>query len=311
MTLIKSWDESHRNGKKPGIVTFDHGLAETGLFTDDALADLLDYHPTEMVDVRTRSQDAHPQYPGMLRTGDFRDVSGRDLIAAAKEGWIWINMRQVMNIQPDYKKVLDDMYAEYADLSGVKVYNPKGGLLITSPVARTPYHCDKAEVVLWHIRGKKRIYVYPVKEEFIADKDYEDLLTNPANDDLPYSDDFDAHADVMDLKEGQAITWPLNAPHRVENSTFCVSVTTEFSTKKSALKNAAMIANKSLRDRFGHSGYYSDQNEANRLMRSVFGRVIKKTAKVGQSHPADIVSFKVDPSAPGFIVDIPPFERNF
>ena len=113
MSLIKSWDDAHSNGKKPGVVAFDHGLNETGMFSDDALAHLLDTHPTDLVDVRTRSQEDHPEFPDMLRTGDFRDVSGKDLIAAAQDGWIWINMRQVMNVQPDYKKLLDEMYEAY------------------------------------------------------------------------------------------------------------------------------------------------------------------------------------------------------
>ncbi len=311
MSLIKSWDDAHSKGKKPGVITFDHGLNETGMFSDDALAHLLDTHPTDLVDVRTRSREDHPEFPDMLRTGDFRDVSGKDLIAAAQDGWIWINMRQVMNVHPDYKKLLDDMYEAYADLSGVKVYNPKGGLLVTSPIARTPYHCDKAEVVLWHIRGQKRIYVYPAEEEFVADKDYEDLLTNPATDDLPYSSDFDQAADIRDLQEGQAITWPLNSPHRVENSTFCVSVTTEFSTRQSALKNAAMIASKTARDKLGRSSYYRDQSVPGRLVRSAFGRVIKKAGMIQTESGADMVSFKIDPKTPGYIVDIPPFERNF
>lgn len=311
MAMLKSWTDAHTAKFQKEIMTFDHGLRDTGLFTDDALADLLDRHPSELLDVCTRGQANDPKYPNKLRTGDFRDCKGKDLIAAAKDGWVWINMRQAMNVHEDYKAVLDDMYGGLAKQTGKKSFNPKGGILITSPVARTPFHFDKTEVILWHIRGRKRLYVYPLEQDFISDKDFEKVLINPINDDLPYDVTFDKSAKIFDLAEGQAIAWPLNSPHRVENNEFCVSVTTEYSTRESGLKNAAMIANATFRERFGHGSTYAEQSQAGRLVRSVFGRTIKKAGMAAQIKPKDMVSFKIDPTVPGFIVDMEPFERNF
>ncbi|MGJ8563204.1 MAG: hypothetical protein ACSHXY_06595 [Alphaproteobacteria bacterium] len=311
MTMLKGWTDAHTAKFQKEIMTFDHGLRDTGLFTDDALVDLLNRHPSELLDVCTRGRIDDPKYPNKLRTGDFRDCAGKDLIAAAKDGWVWINMRQAMNVHADYKAVLDDMYGGIATATGNKSVNPKGGILITSPVARTPFHFDKTEVILWHIRGKKRLFVYPLEEAFISDKDFEKALINPINDDLPYEVDFDKSAKVYDLQEGQGITWPLNSPHRVENNEFCVSVTTEYSTRESGLKNAAMIANATFREKFGNSSTYGQQSQAGRLVRSVFGRTIKKAGLAAQIKPKDMVSFKIDPNVPGFIVDTEPFERNF
>ena len=311
MSMIKNWNDNHSKAFHSEVMTFDHGINDTGLFTDEALAALLDKHPSHLTDVCTRGKNNDPKYPGMLRTGDFRDCSGKDLIAAAKEGWIWINLRKVMNIHPEYKAVLDQMYGELSENTGSKIYNPYGGILITAPVARTPYHADKSEVVLWHIRGKKEVYVYPLEEQFIADKDYEELLTNPIQEDLPYDKSFDDKAMIIDLKEGEAVTWPLNSPHRVVNSSFCVSVTTEYSTRESGMKNAAMIANATFRQKFGSSKTYSEQGKTARALRSVFGRVIKKAGLAADAKPVDLVSFKVDPGVPGYIVEIEPFERNF
>ena len=309
--MLKGWTEAHSAQFQKDIMTFDHGLGDTGLFTDDALALLLEKHPSNLLDVCTRGKANDAKYPNKLRTGDFRDCSGADLIAAAKEGWIWINMREAMNVHPEYKDVLDSMYGGIADETGFKAYNPKGGILITSPVARTPYHFDKTEVVLWHIRGRKRVYIYPLEEKFISDEVFEQVLINPINDDLPYEKAFDKDATIIDLEEGQAATWPLNSPHRVENNEFCVSVTTEYSTRESGLKNAAMIANATFRQKFGRSSGYSEQSDTGRLVRSVFGRTIKKAGLAATIKPKDYVSFKIDPDVPGFIIDTEPFERNF
>ncbi len=309
--MLKGWTDAHTAQFQKDIMTFDHGLRDTGLFTDAALAALLDKHPSNLLDVCTRGQVDDPKYPNKLRTGDFRDCRGADLIAAAKDGWVWINMREAMNVHPEYEAVLNDMYGGITDATGFKAYNPKGGILITSPVARTPYHFDKTEVILWHIRGKKRLYVYPVEQKYISDEFFEKGLINPINDDLPYEQEFDQEAKIFDLAEGQAITWPLNSPHRVENNEFCVSVTTEYSTRESGLKNAAMIANATFREKFGASSGYSAQSKSSRLVRSVFGRTLKKVGIAAHVKPKDMVTFKIDPSVDGFIVDTEPFERNF
>ncbi len=311
MTMLKAWTDAHTKKFRKDILTFDHGLGGTGLFTDEALAGLLDRHPSNLLDVCTRDDAQDPKYPNRLRTGDFRNCSGVDLIAAAKEGWVWINMRQAMNVHAEYLEVLNSMYGGIADATGFKAINPRGGILITSPVARTPFHFDKTEVILWHIRGKKRLFVYPLNKKFIPDERFEQALLNPIDDDLPYEEVFDKEAMILDLAEGQAITWPLNSPHRVENNEFCVSVTTEYSTRESGIKNAAMFANATFREKFGNSSGYTDQTQAGRLVRSVFGRTLKKAGVAAVVKPKDMVTFKIDPSVPGFIVDTEPFERNF
>ena len=73
MAMLKGWTDAHTAKFQKEIMTFDHGLGATGLFTDDALADLLDQHPSHLLDVCTRGQANDPKYPNKLRTGDFRD----------------------------------------------------------------------------------------------------------------------------------------------------------------------------------------------------------------------------------------------
>ena len=309
--MLKDWTEAHSARFQKEIMSFKHGLEETSLFTDEALIDLLNKHPKNMLDVCTMGSVDCELYPNKFQTGDFRGVDGKVLLEAAKAGKVWINVRRGMNLHPEYKAVLDQMYDDIAEKTSNKAYNANGGILISSPIAKVPYHFDKTETILWHVRGQKSIYLYPLTEKFIPDKAYEATLLNHLNDDLPYTPDFDDEATKVDLQEGQALSWPMNMPHRVDNQTFCVSVTTEYSTRESGMKNAAMIANATLRHRFGIESSYTNAGPLNRQIKSIFGRIIRKAGLAARADQIDMVTFKIDPNAPNYVVNVEPYQRDF
>lgn len=309
--MLSNWTESHTRAFQKEIMDFQHGLEATGLFSDEALIELLEKHPSGSLDVCSMGDPQHPLYPNRMRTGDFRDADGKTLLNAAKSGLVWINVRKAMNIHPEYKAVLDKMYGDLSQKTGNKAFNPRGGILISSPIAKVPYHFDKTETILWHVRGQKRMYLYPLTPEFISDEGYENAVVDMLEDDLPFSFDWDKHATIFDLQPGQALTWPMNMPHRVDNQSFCVSVTTEYSTVASGRRNAAMITNATLRRKFGMNPSYWNAGPTENYIKSVFGRVIKKTGLAAKVDHKDFVTFKIDPAAKGYIVDTEPFERNF
>lgn len=309
--IITNWTDSHSEKFRNSVFTFQHKLNDTGLFTDAALIDLLNKHPIEKLDVCTMNYSDDPDYPNKFQTCDFRDATGDILLEAVKAGSIWINLRKAMNLHSEYKAVLDRMYLDVSAQTGLKPFNTNGGILISSPIAKVPYHFDKTETILWHIRGKKRIYVYPQTEEFISDKAYENALTDYLDDDLPYKPEFDNSAKIIDLEDNQAITWPLNSPHRVDNRTFCVSVTTEYSTTESARKNSAMLTNAALRHRLGFEPSYRKDGPATRQVKSIFGRVLKKSGFIPHVDTVDMVTYKLDPKHKGYLVSTEPFVRDF
>lgn len=309
--MLKDWTDVHSARFQKEIMPFRHDLKKSGLFTDEALIELLNKHPEDMLDVCTMGHADCELYPNRFQTGDFRGVDGKVLLEAAKAGKVWINLRRGMNVHPEYKAVLDQIYGEIAQKTGNKAYNANGGILISSPIAKVPYHFDKTETILWHVRGKKRIYLYPLTEKFIPDRAYEATMLTSLEDDLPYYEEYDKEATIIDLEEGDALSWPLNMPHRVNNKTFCVSVTTEYSTRESGMKNAAMIANATLRHRFGVESSYSKAGPLNRQLKSVFGRVIRKAGLAAKDDRVDMVTFKIDPDAPNYIVHVEPYQRDF
>jgi hypothetical protein len=127
-----------------------------------------------------------------------------------------------------------------------------GQLILSSPKARVPYHFDPAGVLLFHMRGRKRVFVYPGDEAHLPEKNMEQVVARQTTEELPYTLAFEGDAQVMDLEPGQALTWPLYAPHRVENlDRFCVSLSMDFQTWPSRLRNGALYTNAVARSRGG------------------------------------------------------------
>jgi hypothetical protein len=106
-------------------------------------------------------------------------------------------------------------------------------------------------VILFHLRGRKRIWIYPHDPAHMPRPSMELIVMKQQTEDLPYRREMDAAAAVFDLEPGMAISWPLHAPHRVENlDSACLSLTTEFQTWDSRITNGAYFTNGVMR-RFG------------------------------------------------------------
>ena len=140
--------------------------------------------------------------------------------------------------------------------AGCAPYASQGTLLISSPGALVYYHADGPASVLWHIRGRKRVWVYPALEEhFLKRELLEDIFTGSRHEYVPYQNGFDAAAQTFDLDPGQWITWPQNAPHRVTNLDIVnVSLSTEYFTPANRARARVTVANRFFRARWGVSG---------------------------------------------------------
>ena len=72
----------------------------------------------------------------------------------------------------------------------------------------------------------------------------EDIMLKQQTEDLPYRRDMDSAAQVFDLDPGMAVTWPLHAPHRIENQAgFNVSLSVDYQTWGTRITNGAHYAN--------------------------------------------------------------------
>ena len=235
----------------PGPVTeakvHPHRLVEQGFASDEVLAGILDRYPAELFDINLYDYDAEGQVS--LRTGARGRLSGSDLLAAIQQGRLWVNLRGVETAWPElWAAAMADFHAIQATYPGMKAVTNAGQLILSSPAARVPYHFDAAGVVLFHLRGRKRLFVYPGDEAHLAEVDMENVVARQTTEELPYTLAFEPDAQIVDLEPGQALTWPLYAPHRVENlDRFCVSLSMDYQTWPSRWRNGALYTNAVLR----------------------------------------------------------------
>lgn len=228
-----------------------HALIQKGWGTDEHLAGVLDRYPADLFDINLYDYDDEGQVS--LRTGARGRLSGEDLLEAIKQGRLWVNLRGVEDVLPEFWV---DAMAEFGKIQsaypGMRAVTNAGQLILSSPAARVPYHFDAAGVVLFHLRGRKRIFVYPGDETHLPERNMEQVVARQTTEELPYTKAFEADAAVIDLEPGQALTWPLYAPHRVENlDRFCVSLSMDFQTWSSRMRNGALYTNAVLRSRGG------------------------------------------------------------
>lgn len=313
MKLITKWspEDAREYGKQVMIV--EHALQKTGLFTDEALAHMLDEHPSNLIDFQYVVNE--PDYPDRQVTVDFTGADGAAMIAAAKSDLpIWINVREVMNRQPEYKKVLDQLHEELEDYTGRNRdrKNCRGGILISSKSARTPYHADPTMTHLWHIRGHKKAWVYPKTAEFLPDEAYESIVLGEVDEDMPWTPELDEGAIVSpaDLHGGELVLWPTRSPHRVENVTYCVSMVMEFSTKQSAFTNAGMFYNGVMRRKYGQNPSWKAASKPEKLAKAVIGRAMSKIGGRKAFRRKDMVQYKLVEGTKDFIQAVDtPYER--
>lgn len=232
------------------IVRVCHHLLDTELFSDEKLIELFDLHdPDELLVYRMG--DDHRKLDD-FQYGDRGNLTAPELLEAVKGGKLWLNIINMMQNHDIYDDLVNRIYDELAEkVPGFRTLHRSANLLVSSPSAKVYYHADAPLNMLWHLRGEKRVWVYPGDERFAPREWVEMIFTRESDDDLPYKPEFDQHATPYDLHPGDMLTWPQNRPHRVENlSGLNVSLTTEHYTPQALKKRMTYLSNRYLRKWF-------------------------------------------------------------
>jgi hypothetical protein len=212
------------------IVPVRHNLADHPLFTDEALATLIEGNPQAIREVSTMNPGEEDRKSWKIAR--FEDMSGMEILQAVREGLLWINIAEAGSFDPRYQDIIDGMLAQLGEhVPGLKTFQHRLGILISSPNARVFYHCDIPGQGLMHVRGQKTIWIYPDGDPFLPREALERVVTGLSYEEVDYDPAFEAHATEMKLEPGMGALWPLNWPHRVVNGdSLNVSVTVEYWT---------------------------------------------------------------------------------
>ena len=304
--MIKNWSPEFVELWDQQTLKLRHSLHELPLFSDERLAQQIENYPREFYNLHTMDHKSHNIES--WREGEFGQASGKDIIQSIKDGRIWLNMRNISEVSTEYQDMLNDIFSDFeSSIPELKTYRRTMGLLISSPKAQCYYHFDVPGQMLWQIRGSKRVYVYAPKKPFLSQKDQEDVVLNRMDDvKIRYEDWFDNYSDVIEISPGDALVWPLNSPHRVENlDCMNISLTIEYYTDEIRNKYAMNYANGLLRSgmRLQHpsqaitgSAFYG------KLAMAAFHKYSGMQKRLADKR---VIDFQIDPDAENKIRSIP------
>jgi hypothetical protein len=232
-----------------------HRIHELGLADDDELIALLDSYPRERLQAFTMGTD--PRRRDDWHYVDASGASGEEIFAAVLRGRLWLNLLRVDLVDHRYGEAIRQLtrdLQEQCNRLGLRSID-FGTLLISSPGAMVYYHFDVTHQALWHLRGSKRIWLYPACDERFASRaTMEEIFagTYEFDEELPYAPEFDEEAVVYQIEPGCVVSWPHNAPHRIENlDSLNVSLSTGFETDAADRRQLIYSANHLFRRRFG------------------------------------------------------------
>jgi len=118
-------------------------------------------------------------------------------------------------------------------------------LLISSPGAQVYYHVDAEPNMLWHLRGQKRVWIYPAMDTRIVPQNLlEDIYAGEIDENLPFDLSFDQYAEEFLLSPGDVASWPHNGPHRIVNIDMNVSLATSYYTPTIYKRQYVQLANR-------------------------------------------------------------------
>lgn len=226
-------DGEYQNfGKIPQIS--QHQFHELDLFSDAALEALLDNYPRKWLQCYTmgdnpeRHQDWTPVH--------IADCTGKQILEALKKGRMWVNVIKIDQYNGEYADLITQMY-RVINGNCDHISNAKASfsaLLISSPGVHVYCHVDADANMLWHLKGRKRVWVYPARDERFAPQTYvEEIIGEARHENVPYERSFDQYAFAHELQPGEVVSWPQHSPHRVENVDFNVSLTTSYGSRES------------------------------------------------------------------------------
>lgn len=301
--IFTKWSESNNERFGRSTLHLQHRLAESGLFSHEALARLIEKMPEDHYNINTMGYDHDNP---VWREGTMAGVAGDDVIKAIAKGRMWLNMRKVQEIDKDYARLLRSIYKEFSDnVPGFATFRESLGILISSPKVQVFYHADVPGQSLWQLEGRKNVYIYPNTEPYLTQQALEGIILGDTEEEIPYMPRFDEDAEIYDLGPGEMLNWALNGPHRVVNQDCLnISVTTEHWTSEIRRSYAVNYANGVLRKKFGLSNLSRDINGASVYPKAALAVAWRKLNLNKGDEFVRMVKFAVDPNVENGMRDI-------
>ncbi len=299
--LLENWTPEQADRMENAIFVAQHRLHDLDLFGDEQLIELLDRHPRQDLGINTMGTD--PLCRNDWQEGRAGNLNAEELFTASQQGRVWLNMRRVMDHHPEYAKLVNSLYEEMESVCpGLQTFNRSANLLISSPDAIVYYHLDCPINMLWHLRGTKRVWAYPLESGIVSDETVEGVLCGEMSEELEFRPEWDELATTYELQPGEMVTWPQHTPHRVVNTGgLNVSLSTEHMTKRGARRNNVFLANRHFRHLLPGDFRSTELTGWQPAFKELALRVARRIPAIAPHPPQGFkypVSFEVDLDAP-------------
>ena len=279
-----------------------HSYHESSLFDEPELIELLDSHPRRRLQAFTMGED--PTLRDEWCCVDIPDdMDGATMLKAVKGGRLWLNITHVDTVNEKYAQLIKGMYEHLGERCS-HLMNPESAystLLISSPGAQVYYHLDAEPNMLWHLRGQKKVWLYPAMDTRFTPQHYlEDIFAGEVDENMPFELSFDQYAQEHLLSPGDVASWPHNAPHRIQNIDLNVSLATSYYTPAIYKRQYTQLANRFLLRGLGVKNRSVEENGVIAGMKRMSYRIINKIRPFARKNRSAtyVTNFQIDPSQP-------------
>jgi hypothetical protein len=195
-----------------------HQLAGCPLFELSRLVELAQRLPADEIEYFTGKVDVNQDPKSHPKNG----LSVAETVRRIEECGSWMVLKNVQHDE-EYgrlmREVLDSVY-QHAGLG--KPHREEAFIFISSPGSVTPFHLDEEHNFLCQIRGSKEVNMWdPRNRQVVPEPLIEHMLQIWHGQDyhrnMPYRDEFQKAATVHRLEPGDALHFPVGAPHWVKN----------------------------------------------------------------------------------------------
>ncbi|MFK7995723.1 MAG: hypothetical protein AB8B87_16415 [Granulosicoccus sp.] len=279
-----------------------HRYHQLSLFDKPELISLLDQYPQKWLQAFTMGED--PCKPCEWGCVDIATgTSGEELWRAVENGRLWLNITHVEEFSDDFTQLINGMY-EHLGENCPHLQDPKANystLLISSPGAQVYYHLDAEPNMLWHLRGQKRVWIYPAMDTHLVPQNLlEDIYAGEIDENLPYDPSFDEFAEEFLLSPGDVASWPHNGPHRIVNEDMNVSLATSYNTPAIYKRQYVQLANRFVLRNLGIKDRSMEENGAVAALKRFSYRAANKLRPFPRRDRSAsyITDLQIDPDSP-------------
>lgn len=294
-----STEEFQNFGKTPQVSK--HSFHELDLFSDESLIKVLDNYPRKWLQCYTMGFD--PESHQDWTPVHIADSSGKEILEALKKGRMWVNAIHIDKYNGEYSELIRQMYILINERCDhiTNATSAFSALILSSPGVQVYCHIDADANMLWHLKGRKRLWVWPARDERFTPQTYiEEIIGEERHEDIPYERWFDDHAYSHELLPGEAISWPQHAPHRVENVDLNVSLTTSYGSVESRRQLSVHGANHHILKPMGIKARSTELSGLTPAIKELSYRAMHRLGllKSGKRNASNVTDLVLDASHP-------------